>query len=425
MTSSRDHTTKLEDTPITRHPTGNLARYLAAHGASLLGDQIYFVALAWAAKDAAGPNGVGTALAAASLPRAILMLLGGVMSDRYGARKVMLGSNMARTALVGAFCLWAIVQTPGLTALCVIAVAFGSVDGVFYPASSALPALLINPEDIPKANGLRQAAQQSALLLGGPLGGIVLAVGGLVAALIANGSALLISILCLLFTHTTGETASKKTTSTTNVPRQMTEGIRYTASRPLIRDIVLIITIAGFGFAGPANVGLPLLADHQGWDATGYGVLTGALGAGALAGALAVSAAKRIPRPGATAMGMLIAQALCMATAALTPHLPLAAILMAVTGIGLSVASAITMSLVQLNTDTEHLGRVMSVMTLGMVGLVPLAYIICGWMISATGVTATFILFSLMEICAAAIGAALSTIRKADYQRPGCTQIAS
>lgn len=347
------------------------------------------------------------------------MLLGGVISDRYGARKVMLGSNIARTVLVGLFCLWAITQTPGLTALCLIAVAFGSVDGVFYPASSAMPALLIDSSKIPQANGLRQAAQQGALLLGGPLGGVALAAGGLVAALIANGSALIISIVCLLFTHTKEETVGKVSATQISVSQQMTEGLRYTASNPLIRHTILIITIAGFGFAGPANVGLPLLADNQGWDASGYGILTGALGAGALTGALAVSAAKWIPRPGITAMVMLIAQALCMAAAAITPHLTLSAVLMAITGIGLSVASAITMSLVQLNTDTEHLGRVMSVMTLGMVGLVPLAYIVCGWLVSATGVTTTFVVFSLMEIGAAAIGVALPAIRSATYRQVG------
>ncbi|MEU3550579.1 MULTISPECIES: MFS transporter [Streptomyces] len=417
MTSSREYATKPpEDTPAISHNAGNLTRYLAAHGTSLLGDQIYFIALAWAAKDAAGPSGVGTALAAASLPRAVLMLLGGVISDRYGARKVMLGSNIARTILIGLSCLWAITQTPSLTALCIIAVAFGSVDGVFYPASSAMPALLIDSSKIPQANGLRQAAQQGALLLGGPLGGVALATGGLKAALIANGSALIISIACLLLTHTKEEAAGEVSTTKLSVLQQMTEGLRYTARNPLILHTILIITIAGFGFAGPANVGLPLLADNQGWNASGYGILTGALGAGALIGALAISAVKRIPRPGTTAMMMLIIQALCMAAAAITPHLALSAVLMAITGIGLSVASAITMSLVQLNTDIDHLGRVMSVMTLGMVGLVPLAYIICGWLVSATGVTTTFVVFALMEIGAAAIGVALPAVRSASFR---------
>ncbi|MFK4123218.1 MFS transporter [Streptomyces longwoodensis] len=415
MTSSREYATKpLDENPATSRNVGNLTRYLTAHGASLLGDQIYFIALAWAAKEAAGPSGVGTALAAASLPRAVLMLLGGVISDRYGARNVMLGSNIARTVLIGLSCLWAITQTPSLTDLCVIAVAFGSVDGVFYPASSAMPAVLIDSSKIPQANGLRQAAQQGALLLGGPLGGVALAAGGLQAALIANGSALIVSIACLLLTHTKENAVSEVATQVSFL-QQMTEGLRYTARNPLILHIILIITIAGFGFAGPANVGLPLLAEDKGWNASGYGILTGALGAGALIGALVVSAVKKIPRPGVTAMMMLIIQALCMTAAAATPYLALSAALMAITGIGLSVASAITMSLVQLNTDTDHLGRVMSVMTLGMVGLVPLAYIVCGWLVSAAGVTMTFVIFGLMEIGAAVIGAALPAVRSASY----------
>lgn len=50
--------------------------YLTGQGVSLLGDEAYYVALAWAATLAGGPAGVALVTSIAALPRAVLMLPG-------------------------------------------------------------------------------------------------------------------------------------------------------------------------------------------------------------------------------------------------------------------------------------------------------------------------------------------------------------
>jgi len=388
----------------------NLTRYLIGRAASLIGDQVYFVALAWAAMKTAGPSGVGIALAAATIPRAVLLLAGGVFVDRYGAKTIMLGSNILRAVLLGAISAWVAVNQPDLAALSVIAIAFGAVDGLFYPADNTMTAFLSTPDSITRINGLRQAAQQGALLLGGPAGGVILAAGGLTLAFATDTATLVFATITLAWTRQTRQAAPP-----TKDPfhTQLFEGLRLTFTQPLIRDTVIIITVAAFAFAAPANVGLPTLAHYRNWGADGYGILTGALGGGALAGALLLGAARRLTRPGLTAMAVMLLQSVCLGASATVSNEVVATVLIAFAGLGLSIASALAFSLVQTNAPAAHLGRVMSVLTLGTAGLAPIAYLVSGLLTSALGVTATFLACAVLEAGAAIAGLTLTSMRKA------------
>src|SRR5438477_4255289 len=68
---------------------------------SLLGDQFYLVALQWLVLQLTGSAVVmGAIMRAGAVPRALLMLLGGAVSDRMSARKIMMAPAMARTLCV-------------------------------------------------------------------------------------------------------------------------------------------------------------------------------------------------------------------------------------------------------------------------------------------------------------------------------------
>ena len=83
------------------HRDPNVLRWLGAYTASMVGDSIYFMALAWAAARTGSASGTGLVLAAGSIPRALLMLGGGVLADRLGPRRVVIGSDAARAVLEG------------------------------------------------------------------------------------------------------------------------------------------------------------------------------------------------------------------------------------------------------------------------------------------------------------------------------------
>src|SRR6476659_1481114 len=68
---------------------------------SLLGDQFYMIALPWLVLQITGSAlALGTILAVAAIPRALFMLIGGALVDRFSPRAVMIASNLSRFVLV-------------------------------------------------------------------------------------------------------------------------------------------------------------------------------------------------------------------------------------------------------------------------------------------------------------------------------------
>src|SRR5688572_12784618 len=70
-------------------------------GVSVLGDHFYMIALPWLVLQLTGDSlAMGTVLALSAIPRALLMLLGGALTDLFSPRSLMLASNAARFVLV-------------------------------------------------------------------------------------------------------------------------------------------------------------------------------------------------------------------------------------------------------------------------------------------------------------------------------------
>ncbi|WP_234369867.1 MFS transporter, partial [Streptomyces acidiscabies] len=173
------------------HRDPNVLRWLAGFTLSGVGDNVYYIALSWAAVQSGTPVQAGLVTVAGALPRAVLMLGGGVLADRYGARRVVLGSTGVRCALVLSAAVLLFFASPGLWVLGAVAVLFGVVDAAFLPAAGALPALIAPPGEFGRVQGLRGLSTRLANVLGGPLGGVGVALGGTAGAF--GAAALLIA----------------------------------------------------------------------------------------------------------------------------------------------------------------------------------------------------------------------------------------
>jgi MFS family permease len=109
----------------------------------------------------------------------LLLLLGGAVADRFGARRVMI---IADAVMLTATVVLAIaghrLGTPAWLLVGVAAV-IGTVDAFYLPAVGSMPRRLVSKEQLSRALGLRQAGGQTASLLGAPLGAVVVAAAGL------------------------------------------------------------------------------------------------------------------------------------------------------------------------------------------------------------------------------------------------------
>lgn len=165
----------------------NVLRWAGAYTASVTGDVVYFLALSWAVTRTAGPAQAGAVLAAGAVPRAVLMLGGGVVADRFGARRVVLVSDAVRCAVVLAVAAVVFAAGAELWLLYALAVVFGTVDALFMPAVGALPPQLAPRDQLARVQGMRALAVRLSNAVGPLIAGVVLGVGGASAALAGAG----------------------------------------------------------------------------------------------------------------------------------------------------------------------------------------------------------------------------------------------
>ncbi|MGW5002552.1 MFS transporter [Streptomyces hydrogenans] len=393
----------------------NVLRWLAAYTASVAGDVVYFLALSWAAARAGGPSQVGLVVAAGALPRAVLMLGGGVVADRFGPRRVAVVSDAVRCAVVLAAAGALMLASPGIWLLVTVALIFGVVDAVFMPAVGALPPRITGPEQLARVQGMRGLSIRLSNAVGPLLAGAVLVVGGAAGAFTAAAALFALSLVTLLTVRVTPLTEEPQRGSAW---RELGDGLRYVRHHRMLAPLVTVIGLSEMCFSGPVATGLVLLADERGWGASGMGWIASAFSVGAAASALLLTVAARIPRAGLAVCGTLLATAAGTVALGHAPSLPIAVIFGSLIGLTSGVTTTVTQALVQTETDPHYLGRVTSVTTLCTLGLAPVLFPAVGITVALWGAEVFFIGCGAICLLAAVLGLTVPVLRRAELNPP-------
>ncbi|MCP9959646.1 MFS transporter [Streptomyces sudanensis] len=407
-----------ERTTTPAHRDGNVLRWLAAHTVSLAGDSVYFVALGWSAQKAAGPAEVGLVMAAGALPRALLMLGGGVVADRFDLRRVILGSDALRCLLILTVAASTALTTPALWVLVAVALVFGAVDALFVPAVGALPPRITGPDQLARVTGMRSLSMRLGQIAGPPTGGLAMGLGGPAAAFAVAGLLFALSLPLLLATRIRPSGSCDGERPGSGTARQdLLDGLRYVRRHPLIGPLVAVGAVCELGLVSTLNVGMVLLNAERGWGPSGYGWIVGGFGAGAATGAALLAVAGRLPRAGLVLTGALLVCCGGAAAVALVPALWLAVVLAVVIGLCAGLFGGLSGALVQAAADPAYLGRVTSVAMLTLVGLAPLGYPLVGAAIGAWGAAPVFVACGAFAGLGAVAALASGAVRRAELPR--------
>ncbi|MFH9132357.1 MFS transporter [Streptomyces sp. NPDC017524] len=407
------------------HRDPNVQRWLGAYTASMTGDSIYFMALAWAAARTGSASGTGLVLAAGSLPRALLMLGGGVLADRLGPRRVVIGSDAARALLVLGLAATLVLTAPTVGVLVAVALLFGAVDALFLPAVGALPPRISPPGQLARIQGLRGLAARGASIVGAPLGGAAVAAGGPALALAAAGVLFAVSLPLLLSLRITplpapaveAQVASAGTGRAPNAWQDLADGLRYIRRHPVLGPLMLVIALSELGFVGPLNLGMILLSEQRGWGAAGMGWIVAGFASGAAGSALLLAVRGRVPRAGLVMCLTALVGATGIAALAQAPSVALAAAAAAFVGLVGGLAGALCGALVQTTADPAYLGRVTSVSTFFTYALIPLSYPVTGAAIALWGTGPVYAVSAAVCATGGAAGLAFTALRRAELPR--------
>ncbi|WGV29175.1 MFS transporter [Halotia branconii] len=361
---------------------------------SLLGDQFYIVALPWLTIQLTNSGiALGTVLMSAAVPRAVLMLFGGVVSDRFSPRLVMLVSNALRGLLVVLFATIVALKMTQLWHIYFFAAGFGIFDGFFIPASKSIIPSLVSKEQLIASNTLSQGTSQLILLIGPALGGLLIATAGIEIAFVIDGITFAITTMTLLLmkgttakvTALNGELNQNSTSTkkTMNLIAGMREGFYYAWRNQPLRIFLLVMVILNFLFIGPLQVGMTSLAHSRfPGGAVALGILQSAWGGGGLIGTLTPQFVKNLPNIGVLLLTIASVQGFGLFLLGFIGNIGLASITIAVLGFCSCIFTVVGITWIQKQTQPEMLGRVMSLGMFSAFGVAPISFALAGFLVN-------------------------------------------
>jgi MFS family permease len=356
-----------------------LARFAALLGSSLVPTALAFGVLQLPDGSAAA---LGLVMAVATLGQVVFVLPGGVISDRWPRKRVMIAAEVvAGASLIGCGVLLSTGQAT-VVSLAALAAFSGMATGLFYPAATGFVPEISPPADLQSTNAFLKMAANLARIAGTAASGIIVALAGSGPALIGGGilavtAALLIARLHPRFAVPDAPSGSPFA--------DFAEGWREFTARRWVVVIVVLGAISSFGFSAWLGVLGPLQASESGGVAQ-WAFISTAMAIGALLGVL-VALRIRSRRPlsvAVIALGLLSLPVLAAAAGT-----PIAVVVVAafVAGVAVDLFAVLWETSLQQRVPQEALSRVSAFDWLGTFAMAPVALAVAGPLVDAYGLT--------------------------------------
>ena len=401
---------------VPAHRSPQVLRWLGAYTASTLGDSVFYLALSWAAVSGGTPAQAGLVMAVAAVPRALLMLFGGVIADRLGPRRVVIASDTVRCLVTLCLAASLFLASPGLWALAAVALVFGVVDALFLPAVGALPPRVADRDQLARVQGMRGLAYRMGAVVGAPLGGLAIAVGGTATAFGVAGLLFALSLPLLAALRLRPLPREEEAREGT-APRGLADGLRYLRGHPVLGPLMIVVLLSDLGFVGPLNVGLAVLSEQRGWGASGIGWVLAGFGVGAGGASLLLTVKGHVPRTGLVMGWTMVIGAVSIGALAQLPRLAPAVLVALTIGLLAGLSGALCNALIQTECDPAYLGRVSAVAGLGSLGIAPLSFPLTGAAIGVWGPGPVFVVSAAVCALAGVYGLAVRAVRRAELPK--------
>jgi MFS family permease len=351
---------------------------------SLLGDQFYLVALPWLVLQLTGSGlALGTVLMTTAVPRAVLMLAGGAVTDRLSARRVLIASALARMLLVGAVAALIWLGMIHLWHVYVLTFAFGVADAFSLPAGQAVIPTLVEPPQLGPVNALMQGSMVMAQMVGPAPAGLIVRAWGLGAALLVDAASFLAVIAALLNIPEPSRQAPAAATAPAAVARpsmvhQIAEGLRAVRKDAPLMTLMGISAVLNLAIYGPIIVGIAAMAKFRFGSAAAFGTCLSFLSGGMLAG---IVLGGRLKRPRHRGVQFAVVGALAgmeLIGIGLVMKLAAVATLLALMGLAVGFVNVQFSAWIQARVERALMGRVMSVLMFASFGMIPVSYALSG-----------------------------------------------
>lgn len=381
--------------------TPNYRRYFAGQAVSLVGTWMQTVAQAWLVLELTGSGtALGLVAAAQFLPILLLAPYGGLLADRLDKRTILIATQIALGTMAltlgvltvtGAVTLWMVV---------VLALGLGVATAIDNPARQSFAQEMVGPGGVRNAVSLNSVMVNAARAVGPAVAGVLIATVGTGLCFIINAASY-VAVVVALAGMDVGQL--RRSPRQGREPKQVRQGLSYVAHTPDLLVPLMMLAVVGT-LAYEFQVVLPLLARGplEGGAGT-YGLLTSAMGAGAIVGGLVVAGRGRTGlRPLTVAAAMF---GLAILGAAAAPSVATALIALAVVGATSVTFLAVGNTTLQLTAEPRFRGRVMALWAVAFLGSTPIGAPIIGAVSEHLSPRGGLVIGGVACLAAAAMGA--------------------
>jgi MFS family permease len=333
-----------------------------------------------------------------TLPWLLFALPVGALADRLDRRRLMLGANLVRAALLAALMLTVLLDAGSIWALYAIALCIGTAETVYDTSAQSIVPQVVRRDQLPRANGRLYAAELTTNEFAGPPLAGFLAAAGIVIALVVPTALWIVAVAALLFVR--GSFRVERAQRTT-LRSDIAEGLRFLWRHRILRTFTVMVGL--FNFTSGATLAIFVLyavgpASAMGLSEQAYGWLLATFAGGSLAGSFAAEWIERIlGRSHTLALGFL-AGALSVGVPALTTNPFLIGAAFLAGGAGIIISNIVMVSLRQQITRNRLLGRVNSAHRLVAWGTKPLGAAAGGLLAQLLGLRAVFAVMGLLAL---------------------------
>jgi MFS family permease len=379
----------------------NMQLFFSGQSISLVGTWMQNVAQAWLVYRLTGSSVLlGLVSFAGQIPVFLAAPLAGIVADRFRRHRVVIATQTTSMLLAFALAALTLTGTVRIWHIFVLAALGGVVNAFDIPARQALIVDMVSRDDLMNAIALNSSMFNASRVLGPAVAGLLVASIGEGWCFFANGVSYIAVIVGLLFIRV----AAHKPVKQPGTPLEdVIEGFRFVIGSPPIHYLMILLGILSLT-GMPITVLMPIFADrilHGG--ARGLGVLMGASGIGALAGALLLASRQSVKGLGRWVAISAGAFGISLIVFAVSRSYWQSCALLLPLGFAMMLEMGSSNTLIHTMSPDHLRGRVMSVYSMMFMGMAPIGALIAGVAAGRWGAPATVAGGGIVCMLAAAV----------------------
>ncbi|NHC40699.1 MFS transporter [Bacillus sp. MM2020_1] len=343
---------------------------------------------------------MGTVMAVYMLPFVVLLPVSGILVDKMNRVKIMFVVDLVRFFLMMLLAGLAFMGQLNMVFLFIIMFIMGTMDSFFQPAYSAVRAKVFTKDIRNAANSITQVSVQALRIFGPIIGGMIISSFSAAWGFGIDAITYIISLFFLLSLRSLSFQQSTVTLGKKNsIKQDFFEGIEVLKQESWLWITILTFSLVNIFSGGIIRILIPWLINvYYQFEPVVFGLVLSASGAGAIVCGIVFGLRREWKQRGLLAYIGVAVSGLGFLFMPFISSVPFLMVLMFLEGAGIMLFGLIWEISLQELVPEDKFGRVVSLDMLGSFALLPVGYLLTGWIAEGIGEIFTFVTFSIVIV---------------------------